>query len=149
MAERYNYDLQRERLVWLADVIAEYVADKDRQYGSSWRKRGGAGAFMVMARKWDRIETACEWEDGDYNIFRVFDSDDRQENIGDDVIDLIGYLLVLLEYMIALELVGSVCGEPVPNSKRITPKSGRTEQSNPFGYDEEEDDEEGKGQGKG
>lgn len=33
-----------------------YVQQKDRQYGSSWKKRGGVGAFMMLARKWDRLE---------------------------------------------------------------------------------------------
>ena len=30
--------------------------DKSEQdYGDSWRKRGGVGAYMMLARKWDRI----------------------------------------------------------------------------------------------
>ena len=29
---------------------------KDDFYGSSWKKRGGIGAFMMLARKWDRLE---------------------------------------------------------------------------------------------
>ena len=37
-----------------ADVKALEVAEKS--YGDSWKKRGGIGAFMMLARKWDRIE---------------------------------------------------------------------------------------------
>jgi hypothetical protein len=32
------------------------VTNKDISYGSSWKKRGGVGAFMMLARKWDRLE---------------------------------------------------------------------------------------------
>lgn len=96
--EKYDYDTQLKRLRLYAYRIAEMVADKDKQYGSSWRKRGGPGAFMVIARKWDRIEQACQRADNQYDIFSCFASEGRTEGIGDDVIDLIGYLLVLLEY---------------------------------------------------
>ena len=36
-----------------SDVVALQEAEKS--YGDSWRKRGGVGAFMMLARKWDRI----------------------------------------------------------------------------------------------
>ena len=38
----------------MADV--DLVIAKDRSYGASWKKRGGTGAFMMLARKWDRLE---------------------------------------------------------------------------------------------
>ena len=28
----------------------------EESYGNSWKQRGGVGAFMMLARKWDRIE---------------------------------------------------------------------------------------------
>ena len=41
-------------------VIAQNDVDKletaEKSYGTSWRQRGGVGAFMMLARKWDRIE---------------------------------------------------------------------------------------------
>lgn len=46
----------------------EYVDKKDRQYGSSWKKRGGVGAFMMLARKWDRLEQFMERDFG-YDLF--------------------------------------------------------------------------------
>jgi hypothetical protein len=29
---------------------------KEAEYDASWKKRGGVGAFMMLARKWDRLE---------------------------------------------------------------------------------------------
>lgn len=45
----------------LDDIAQEDAAGLRRaeeQYGSSWMQRGGVGAFMMLARKWDRIERA-------------------------------------------------------------------------------------------
>ena len=36
------------------------VRAKELTYRGSWKKRGGAGAFMMLARKWDRIENIAE-----------------------------------------------------------------------------------------
>lgn len=44
---------------WLDPVAladAAFLRRKDAQYGGSWKKRGGVGAFMMLARKWDRLE---------------------------------------------------------------------------------------------
>jgi hypothetical protein len=46
-----------EYLQTVADEDVRFVLDKDRSYGASWKKRGGVGAFMMLARKWDRLET--------------------------------------------------------------------------------------------
>lgn len=146
------YDRQRERLLLLAKTIAKFVADKDRHYGSSWRQRGGVGAFMVIARKWDRIEQACKLHSYDkrhqspFDIFERFQHDDRQETITDDVVDLIGYLLVLLEHMIMLGHVKTVCEQDFSSSiiqqldiieREIAKPTGM---DHPFGYDEEEEE---------
>ena len=103
-SDSYDYDKQQERLLRIAELIARFVADKDKHYGSSWRQRGGIGAFMIIARKWDRIEEACKSEKlkAPYDIFDLFNTDSRSESIVDDVVDLVGYLLVLLEYMIEI-----------------------------------------------
>ncbi len=147
-----RYSNQRKRLQALAPRIVDLVCYKDREYGSSWRKRGGAGAFMVIARKWDRIENACEREDGDYNIFRVFANDDRAESIAHDCIDLTGYLLVLLEHMIEMGYVKMEDLHKITQTGDFSqvevtgdiPKLtgsilGVTGMDKPFGFDEEED----------
>ena len=96
-----RYARQGHRLHFITEELVKFVNSKDVQYGSSWRKRGGSGAFFVMARKWDRIEQACETRHpAKYDIFDVFEADDRSETILDDCLDLVGYLLILVEHMV-------------------------------------------------
>ena len=40
-----------EELGPLADDIVKGLIDKERSYRGSWQKRGGVGAFMMLARK--------------------------------------------------------------------------------------------------
>ncbi len=41
-----------------ADIL--HLQEKERTYKGSWKKRGGVGAFMMLARKWDRLESMLE-----------------------------------------------------------------------------------------
>ena len=77
-------------------ICAEDWTSLDRaeeDYGDSWRKRGGIGAFMMLARKWDRLEKQVE-EHG-YDIFKAIETDTRPEGIIDDIRDLRRYLLLV------------------------------------------------------
>lgn len=40
----------------ICDADVKQLVEKDQQYGASWKSRGGVGAFMMLARKWDRLE---------------------------------------------------------------------------------------------
>lgn len=62
-------------------------------YGTSWKNRGGIGAFMMLARKWDRLEQAVEKYG--YDIFKTIEGDTRAEGIMDDIRDLRRYLLLV------------------------------------------------------
>lgn len=64
-----------------------------KHYGNSWKKRGGVSAFMMLCRKWDRLEKFLE-EQG-YDIFKALDADTRGEGIIDDIRDLRRYLLLV------------------------------------------------------
>lgn len=92
---------------YLANKIVETVEVKDKDYGSSWRKRGGTGAFMMLARKWDRIENMVK--DDHWDIFETL-KDDRG-GVKDDIDDLIGYLLLVREHV---DTDGEVAG-PTPD----------------------------------
>lgn len=76
----------------LANKDVETLRKKGETYGSSWSKRGGVGAFMMLARKWDRIENIVE-KNHNYNIFTAGYINDG--DILDDIGDLRRYLLLV------------------------------------------------------
>lgn len=80
------------RKIWKKIVLqdVDILEEKGRQYGDSWKKRGGVGAFMMLARKWDRIEKAVE--KSNYDIFHAIDCDPE---LTDDLMDLQNYLLLV------------------------------------------------------
>lgn len=53
--------------------IAKFVSDRDAHYESSWKKRGGPGAFNTIARPWDRFEAIAKREGQD--IFKILQSE--------------------------------------------------------------------------
>jgi len=78
----------------IAKTDIEQLKEKDEAYGSSWKKRGGAGAFhQGLARKWDRIEIQAEKHE--YDIFLAIEKDSRTESILDDIGDLRRYLMLV------------------------------------------------------
>ena len=104
----------RDHMTHLKSVALDDVAGlevAEAQYGSSWKRRGGVGAFMMLARNWDRLEQAlspqgehlpqakCSPKNGDsvpaYDIFRAIAADNRSEGIIDDIRDLRRYLLLV------------------------------------------------------
>lgn len=74
----------------LARASAFVIQRKDADYGGSWQKRGGANAYAMLVRKWDRLENAAKKHNGD--IFAALHADDRPEGLIDDIRDLRNYL---------------------------------------------------------
>jgi len=72
--------------------------DKDKSYQGSWKKRGGVGAFMMLCRKWDRIEVTVKSHN--YDIFEAYKKDIRLETLRDDIQDLRRYLALIEAEMI-------------------------------------------------
>ena len=140
-ADMERYERQKYRLNAITKELVNFVNDKDVQYGSSWRKRGGAGAFFVISRKWDRIEQACETQKpAKYDIFNVFHTDDRSETILDDCLDLVGYLLILIEHMVEVGHITKIEAlrmsfVPLPS----TVEAESTGMLNPHGFHEDDD----------
>jgi len=104
----------------LEDIAEGDVAGLEKaqaSYGNSWKKRGGVGAWMMLARKWDRLEArmaqrpqhpnpggglAGHRNPGDrYDIFHHIDADERSEGVIDDIRDLRRYLLLVETEMVA------------------------------------------------
>jgi len=87
----------------IASYDAEILESAEKSYGNSWKKRGGVGAYMMLARKWDRIENQAK--KFNYDIFETIYDDPSQEGIIDDIGDLRRYLF-LVEAEVRKELGG-------------------------------------------
>lgn len=86
-AEKQFYD----RLLKIGREDAITLVEKGRSYGDSWKRRGGVGAFMMLARKWDRIENIAKSDGWD-----IFGCASRNEgDILDDIRDLRRYLTLV------------------------------------------------------
>lgn len=92
----------------IADEDVQGLKKAQESYGDSWKKRGGVGAFMMLARKWDRLENALKPGDGKtgpthqcaslappWDIFAATIADGRAEGLIDDIRDLRRYLLLV------------------------------------------------------
>lgn len=87
---------------YLKKVVAKDVKGlrkKDKAYRGSWKKRGGANAFFMLCRKWDRIEIFLE--EKDWDIFEAIKNDKRKEKVLDDIRDLRRYLILVEAEMMA------------------------------------------------
>jgi hypothetical protein len=82
-----------EHLNFLPDVFQddyELVVVRDQEYNASWKARGGVGAFMMLARKWDRLEPMVARHG--YDVFTMLDT--HPDRI-DDIRDLRRYLALV------------------------------------------------------
>ena len=82
------------------DIVEDDVTELEEahySYGESWRKRGGIGAYMMLARKWDRLENKVK--EHEWDIFKAINEDPRDEGILDDIRDLRRYLLLVDEFI--------------------------------------------------
>ena len=77
----------------IADEDCAGLTRAEESYGDSWKQRGGVGAFMMLARKWDRIEKQVLGHH--YDIFAAMDEDRRPEGLVDDISDLRRYLFLV------------------------------------------------------
>lgn len=94
-----------EYLQRIANHDVEVLYVKEASYHGSWKKRGGIGAFMMLARKWDRIEAQVgrlQVQPNDptlgppqFDIFAHAEADRRDEGLIDDIRDLRRYLLLV------------------------------------------------------
>jgi hypothetical protein len=97
-----------DQLQPLADGDVANIEEKERAYGSSWKRRGGIGAFMMLARKFDRIEQRVSSEmpgAQKHNLFQHIVADTRAEPLLDDIRDLRRYLILVEAEMAARDLI--------------------------------------------
>jgi hypothetical protein len=97
-----------EKLQEIAQEDVEGLKKAQRSYGNSWKQRGGVGAFMMLARKWDRLENRVQAIGPDFvrpggarspvpswDLFGHIAADPRAEGVIDDVRDLRRYLMLV------------------------------------------------------
>jgi len=75
----------------------EALKRAETSYGDSWKRRGGVGAFMMLARKFDRIEHQAEKHGWD--IFEAGEVYKGEAGLLDDIRDLRRYLLLTEEHI--------------------------------------------------
>jgi hypothetical protein len=85
----------------IAHKDVQQLHEAEKSYGDSWKQRGGVGAFMMLARKWDRIENQTQREK--YDIFQTIRIDNREEGVIDDIRDLRRYLLLVEAEMLGYD----------------------------------------------
>lgn len=88
--------LYLDKLPAIADTDVSELQRKEQTYRGSWKKRGGTGAFMMLARKWDRIENISE--NAGYDIFDVLSKeglDGADGTLIAEIRDLRRYLMLV------------------------------------------------------
>ena len=89
----YNYSEMITLVEKVAQVDVTKLHKAEQSYGKSCIQRGGVGAFMMLARKWDRLEKQVN--ESNYDIFLAAEKDTRAEGILDDIQDLRRYLMLV------------------------------------------------------
>ena len=85
-----------DKIEKLTQLDVAQLRHAEKSYGDSWRSRGGVGAFMMLARKFDRIENQsmkCHWD-----VVGAILDDPSSTGILDDIRDLRCYLFLVEEY---------------------------------------------------
>ncbi len=78
-----------------ASDLVDLLIKKNSEYGASWRRRGGVGAFFTIWRKADRLE--AQLKSRGYNLFDVTDDPTSTESLDETLIDFWCYLGLVIE----------------------------------------------------
>lgn len=101
-----SYELkEHENLTNIAinDITTAY--NKDQEYGASWKKRGGPGAYLTMTRKMDRLEEMAKRKNWD--IFEALRDKNSSESLIDTIRDLRVYLALIENEAMKMGIVPS------------------------------------------
>ena len=82
-----------ENMKDVAQNDLEALKRAETSYGDSWKRRGGVGAYMMLARKFDRIEHQAEKHGWD--IFEAGEVYAGEAGLLDDIRDLRRYLILV------------------------------------------------------
>jgi len=87
-----------EAMLAIAQKDLDALKRAEESYGNSWRRRGGVGAFMMLARKFDRIEHQSEKHGWD--IFEAGEAFKGEAGLLDDIRDLRRYLILVEDFVL-------------------------------------------------
>ena len=87
-----------ENIKGIAQKDLEALSRAQSSYGDSWRRRGGVGAFMMLARKFDRIEHQSEKHN--WIVFEAGEVYKGEAGLLVDIRDLRRYLLLVEDYIL-------------------------------------------------
>jgi len=97
-----NSDMQHlQHVEQIAKEDAEATLAGEAKYEASWKRRGGVDSFMMLARKWDRIETRVGKDRflnhrvDRWNILQHLEVDPEPTGLIDDIRDLRRYLILV------------------------------------------------------
>lgn len=102
----------KARLQEIADGDVAGLVEADRQYGSSWCKRGGVGAYMVTVRKVDRMEERVKRHG--YDVFLALEKEGYRDGLLDDIRDLRRYLMLIEAEHLRLQAEGGKAARDRP-----------------------------------
>jgi hypothetical protein len=88
-------DVEPEQLDALVQACVDTAIQKDKEYGASWCKRGGIGAWFTTVRKFDRIATQLGNVDND--LWDIRGDVGSTEALEETLIDAVNYLLLIEE----------------------------------------------------
>jgi hypothetical protein len=86
----------------LVSVLVNVASQKDKEYGASWCKRGGIGAWFTTVRKFDRIAT--QLKQLNFNLWDVSYDVAETESLEETLKDGINYLLLVAEKRAAIQV---------------------------------------------
>jgi hypothetical protein len=90
-------DTKWEQMRDIAQKDLTQLISAEKSYGDSWRRRGGTGAFMMLARKFDRIEQQSK--SVNWDIFEACEKYTGEEGLLDDIGDLRRYLFLVEQFV--------------------------------------------------
>ncbi len=73
----------------------EVCKRKNKEYGDSWCKRLGPGAFFTTTRKLDRLEVQAKQRN--FDLFDVSEDPEITESLDETLLDAVAYFLLILE----------------------------------------------------
>lgn len=116
------------------------IREKEATYQGSWKRRGGVGAFMMLARKWDRIENMMTTQsERQFDVFHGIEQDTsgRDGSPLAEIRDLRCYLILIEAEMLSR---GALDKKPSHTHERRVPRmemppSCKDDAVHPSGHD--------------